>query len=139
MGGASSGVEFNWKPDVTEVIYLHEMVFQMYMASITDGTKFAAMASALTNGLYTEIVNKDGSTQVLKLTPTIYNNSQLSQLGFSAGTIGLNVVYNLQDAFGGEVPINGYVGEYVRIKTQDALTSVNNIYVHLRGHYKDEK
>ena len=138
LGASASGVSYSWKPDATEVIYLREIIIEAWIATLVDGSKWGTSASALTNGFVIEIVSKDGNTQVLPLTPKIYNNSQLCQLGFgSLSTIGLNIVYNLGDAFGGDVPINGGAGEYIRILTADSWAGLTLIYVHLRGHHKD--
>jgi hypothetical protein len=136
MGAVASGLTFSIKPNVNEVIYLHEITMIGWIATIASGALWGT-GTILTNGIYIEVVAKDG-TQILKLTPTMKQNSDMMQLGFgSLSTIGLNVVYNLADAFGGEVPVNGCAGEYVRIVTNDSLAGITTQYWHLRGHYKD--
>jgi hypothetical protein len=137
LGGAASGVNFTWKPNVTEVLYLREISIEAWVTSLAAGNLWGT-GTALTNGIVMEIVAKDG-TQVCALTPKIRDNTGLLQLGFGApSAIGANAIYNLFDAFGGEVPIDGRNGQYIRILTADSLAGWTTQYFHLRGHFSEQ-
>jgi hypothetical protein len=117
-------------------IYLRQLVISIADSAFTDGTTFGAVVG-LTNGI--SIYVCDAYANIFAtIASAIKNNAALISLGKWANALGTKnwfVAIDLVAAYGGELPIDGSLGQDLRFHTADDLTGLDVFNCYVTGHY----
>jgi hypothetical protein len=131
----AAAANFVYQPKRTELAYLRRIILSVSDSAVTAGGSFGALA-ALTNGIYFAVVDVN-LTSIVSITPVMKTNAQTIQSGRSMilGTTMYTVEYNLVEMFGGEVPIDGSLGQTLICVVGDATTGLDGMFATTFGHY----
>jgi hypothetical protein len=139
---ASAAAGMDWvarpypSPSTTNQIYARQLQIAIFDSAFTDGTTFGAIAG-LTNGI--SLTLRDiNQTALATFFTAIKNNTSLLSLGRQAsmmGAIGWLLNFDFVSFYGGEILIDGSLGQDLCLHTADNLTGLDGFYATLYGHY----
>jgi len=136
----AAGLDFvirPWRgPSTLTPIYLRQLQITISDSAFTDGTTFGAIAG-LTNGIaiWVRDINQ---VPIQIFASAIKNNTSLISLGRYVQAMSALVWYinfDLVTDFGGEIPIDGALGQELCFHCADDLTGLTGFYCTAMGHY----
>lgn len=137
MGQNVAEANYLYLPAADKMAHIRSLSLSLADTAVTTGTSFGALAG-LTNGFNINVCSYDGT--VLKtLAGPIKTNSQFLALGLGSalGSTYLQVVIDLVVLFGGEIVVNGALGEYLEVDVDDNLNGIDGFYMQVSGWLSD--
>jgi hypothetical protein len=135
----AAGLDFVVRPYRSQTaagaIYFREIILSVFDTAFTDGTTFAAIAG-LANGV-SLLVRDITQATIATIGGPLKNNTQLLAFADNAqqmGSIGWFLRFNLVIMFGGEIPIDGGLGQELCLHCADDLTGLTGFYATAYGH-----
>ncbi len=137
MGQDIAAANYYYKPANDKGLYVRRVQFMLGDSAVTDPAKFGALV-ALTNGFNINVCELDGTVKK-KLAGPIKTNGEISTQGIMSplSTTDLFISFDLEDAFGQEVYVDGFAGEYIEIDVDDNLNGLTGFYADIQGHERD--
>lgn len=137
MGQNVASANYFYQPPEGKVAKLRFLTLSLSDTAVTTGTSFGAL-TGLTNGFNINVCSWDG-TVVKTLVGSIKTNSQFLGIGLGSalGATYLQIVIDLVAWCGGEIVVDGSLGEYFEMDVNDNLNGIDGFYMQVSGFLED--